>query len=42
VASPLFKQHFSLADGTCVEDPDVAVTTYPVRVSEGTVEIGRP
>lgn len=42
VASPLFKQHFSLADGRCIEEPDVGVATYPVRVSEGTVEIGHP
>lgn len=42
IASPIFKQHFALADGHCLEDADVAVATYPVRVVEGTVEVGHP
>lgn len=40
VASPLFKQHFALGTGVAVEDPTVAVATYPVRVVDGTVEVG--
>ncbi|MCD2194381.1 nitrite reductase small subunit NirD [Actinomycetospora endophytica] len=40
VASPLFKQHFALDTGTAVEDPTVTVATYPVRVVDGTVEVG--
>ena len=31
VASPLFKQHFSLLTGQCIEE-DVAVPTYPVAL----------
>lgn len=30
VASPLYKQHFSLITGQCLEDDTVAVKTYPV------------
>ncbi|MDL5157288.1 nitrite reductase small subunit NirD [Actinomycetospora termitidis] len=41
VASPLYKQHFSLESGTALEDSDVVVATYPVRVVNGTVEVGR-
>jgi len=40
IASPLFKQHFVLEDGRCLEDADVAVATYPVRVVDGVVQIG--
>ncbi len=37
VASPVLKQHFSLTTGQCFEDADVFITTYPVRVNDGTV-----
>ena len=40
VASPLFKQHFALETGVAVEDSSVVVATYPVRVVDGTVEVG--
>jgi nitrite reductase (NADH) small subunit len=39
VASPLFKQHFSLKTGVCAEDEQVAVPAYPVRITNGRVEI---
>ncbi|MDD7937819.1 nitrite reductase small subunit NirD [Actinomycetospora lutea] len=42
IASPVFKQHFVLEDGRCLEDADVAVATYPVRVVDGVIEIGHP
>ena len=42
VASPLYKQHFALETGVSVEDADVAVATYPVRVRDGIVEIDSP
>ena len=32
VASPLLKQRFDLADGHCLDDEQVAVPAYPVRV----------
>ncbi len=37
VASPIYKHHFSLATGRCLEEPDYSIDTYPVRVSDGTV-----
>ena len=40
VASPIYKQHFSLKSGICQEDATVTIATYPVRVNEGRVEIG--
>ena len=30
VASPIYKQHFRLADGQCLEDEDVALRTWPI------------
>ena len=41
VASPMHKQHFELSTGECVEDRAVAVPTYPVLVSGGTISLGR-
>jgi nitrite reductase (NADH) small subunit len=40
VASPMYKQVFDLATGICLDDPAVAIPAYPVRVREGTVEVG--
>jgi NAD(P)H-dependent nitrite reductase large subunit/NAD(P)H-dependent nitrite reductase small subunit len=37
VASPIYKQHFSLATGRCLEDPELSVSTYPVRLLDGLV-----
>jgi len=31
VSSPLYKQHFDLASGECLEDPDQNIKTYEVR-----------
>ena len=39
VASPLYKQHFDLATGQCLEDEGVKVKTYPVRVEEGMIQL---
>jgi len=32
VASPVYKQHFSLVSGRCLEDPAVRVAVFPVRL----------
>lgn len=41
VQSPIKKQAFALDDGTCLDDPDVALPVYPVRITaDGHVEIG--
>lgn len=39
VASPIKKQRFNLADGHCLEDPKVSLTTYKTRVQAGMVEV---
>jgi nitrite reductase (NADH) small subunit len=39
VASPVYKQHFSLRSGQCLEEPGVRVETFPARVDGGTVWI---
>lgn len=37
VASPLYKQHFSLVSGKCLEEPDVSVPVYRVWLQDGQV-----
>ncbi|MBB6092737.1 nitrite reductase (NADH) large subunit [Povalibacter uvarum] len=37
VASPIYKHHFSLISGRCLEDPDQSVHAYPARVTDGRV-----
>ncbi|MFE8071044.1 nitrite reductase small subunit NirD [Marinobacteraceae bacterium S3BR75-40.1] len=32
VASPLYKQHFSLTTGQCLEEADVSVPAFPVKL----------
>ena len=39
VASPVYKQHFSLRTGRCVEDPEVRIPVYEARVEDGCVEV---
>jgi nitrite reductase (NADH) small subunit len=41
VASPLYKQHFSLTSGRCLEQP-VAVRSWPVRIDGETVQVQQP
>lgn len=41
IASPIYKQHFRLHDGTCLEYPDQRLKTWPVRLNGDAVEIGR-
>lgn len=37
VASPIYKQHFDLATGECLEAPQHSVRAYAVRVEDGAV-----
>lgn len=39
VASPLYKQHFVLETGACLEDNDLSVKTYPIRIEAGKVQL---
>ena len=40
VASPLYKQHFCLQTGECLEQPEVQLTVYPVKTSGDNVQVG--
>jgi nitrite reductase (NADH) small subunit len=40
VASPIYKQNFSLLTGECLDDSTVKLLTFPVRVVDGQVELG--
>jgi len=39
VASPVYKQHFSLLTGRCIEDPSVSVPVYRARVEDADIQI---
>lgn len=39
VASPIYKQHFDLETGQCLEDENVAIKTYPVRLAGDVVQL---
>lgn len=42
VASPLYKQHFRLRDGACVEYPEQSLRAWPVRFHGDAVEVLPP
>ncbi|WP_172449235.1 nitrite reductase small subunit NirD [Bowmanella denitrificans] len=42
VASPLYKQHFSLLSGQCLEDNNIALPVFAVRLSGQDVQIANP
>lgn len=42
LASPLYKQHYSLQTGVCFEDTEIKIATYQVRMIEDRVEIQIP
>jgi nitrite reductase (NADH) small subunit len=42
VASPLYKQHFSLRSGVCLEDDSVRVKTYPVLLDGERIRLEIP
>jgi len=37
VASPVYKQHFNLVTGQCLEEADVRIAVFPARVEGDTV-----
>ncbi len=39
VASPLYKQHYSLTSGKCLEDDSRSIPVYPVRLVGEQLEI---
>ncbi|MFJ9448773.1 nitrite reductase small subunit NirD [Herbaspirillum sp. NPDC101397] len=40
VASPIYKQHFDLQTGECIEAPEHSVSAYPARIEHGKVWVG--
>ena len=40
IASPVYKQTFELETGRCIEEPDVQLETFPVRVVDGRIAVG--
>jgi nitrite reductase (NADH) small subunit len=39
VAAPIYKQHYRLEDGQCLEAPDQRLRVWPVRLNGGGVEL---
>lgn len=39
VASPIYKQHFSLQTGRCIENDDQTIKIYKVRIDSGNVQL---
>ncbi|MGZ8172662.1 MAG: nitrite reductase small subunit NirD [Methylobacter sp.] len=39
VASPLYKQHFNLQTGVCLEDETVKIPVYAIRIENGSVQV---
>ena len=39
VAAPIYKQHYRLQDGQCLESPHQRLRVWPVRLNEGVVEL---
>ena len=40
IASPMYKQHFRLEDGSCLEYPEQRLRVWPVRLNGDVGEIG--
>ncbi len=39
VASPIYKQHFNLKTGQCLEDESVLLPIYAVQIDDGEVQV---
>lgn len=42
LASPMYKQSFSLVSGECLDDASVRIDVYPARVRGGRIELAVP
>jgi nitrite reductase (NADH) small subunit len=42
IASPIYKQSFSLETGECLDDPSVHLAVYPIRVFGGKIQVALP
>lgn len=41
VAAPIYKQNINLQTGEYLDDPEIKIPTYPVRVVNGEVQLGK-
>lgn len=39
IASPIYKQHYDLNTGECIEDNEVILNTYSVRLNGSTIQL---
>ena len=39
IASPIYKQNFSLETGECLDDPNVRLAVFPIRVMTGRIQV---
>ena len=39
IASPIYKQNFSLNTGECLDDPSVRLAVFPIRVLAGRIQV---
>jgi nitrite reductase (NADH) small subunit len=39
IASPIYEQRFSLETGECLQDPNVRLNVFPIRVRGGRIQI---
>ena len=39
IASPIYKQNFSLQTGECLDDPSVRLAVFPIRVLAGRIQV---
>ncbi|HEY1534162.1 MAG TPA: nitrite reductase small subunit NirD [Polyangiaceae bacterium] len=42
IASPIYKQSFALETGECLDDPDVRLTVFPIRLAGGRIQVSLP
>ena len=42
VASPLYKEHFNLLNGRCLEKPEYSVRVWPAQLIGGCVQLQQP
>jgi nitrite reductase (NADH) small subunit len=42
ITSPIYKQSFALDTGECLDDPDVRLTVFPIRLSGGRIQVSSP
>ncbi|MFM5099396.1 nitrite reductase small subunit NirD [Aeromonas veronii] len=42
VASPLYKQRYSLRDGRCLDNPALGLRPWPIKIEEGQVWLAQP